>query len=566
MTNIESRALIISPHQDDAILSVGAFAHENYGDIRVLNLFTRSSAHMIEGVSNDPEVVSAIRRGEDEAVAGLYGFTFKDAGFSDAEERGIAWNDVSAPVDVSLRSELEETIASFIYAEGSSDSTVYLPAAFGLHPDHYLTLQAGLRASINHPLRIYADQPYYFSPHGARHGALDMLTKRDAISYPFDVALKTDMLRLYPSQLTPERIKFLSDAEREYYWEVAMIARQALITAAESRRNLHTVRFGDSRWLHVTKASYGTATRQFVDVEVQNYDSELIKTPLMIESHHIEGLGDVRFARHAGVNTVDYMDYEGMRSYDAGSLAQLKDQARVSGAQYIWFSGMRERDGYLLLLEHATTGLSETFEGISSYITTCHPNGFNAWLASKDSIQRKKFRQIFRKLDMLTEENDVIFELKSGTTAMLQDFLALQRERAIVTGMDAFIENMEYRDFLEKAVAKGLVSFANLVINNKTVATLAILDDEKNQSLAILAQGFDNEWAYYSPSYIAMYKLIELAHNHQYRSVDFLRGDERYKAYFTDTREVLYKHLEALAEVSSGEWSSVCEYVKGYEE
>ncbi len=64
----ERNAFVVSPHQDDAVISLGNHLVK-YGHVYVANVFTVSDSHMLPGVSDDPRVVSAIRRAEDAAVA-----------------------------------------------------------------------------------------------------------------------------------------------------------------------------------------------------------------------------------------------------------------------------------------------------------------------------------------------------------------------------------------------------------------------------------------------------------------------------------------------------------------
>ena len=64
----ERKAYVVSPHQDDAVLSIGMILRE-YGRVDIANLFTLSDSHILPNVDMSKEAVSLMRHEEDKSVA-----------------------------------------------------------------------------------------------------------------------------------------------------------------------------------------------------------------------------------------------------------------------------------------------------------------------------------------------------------------------------------------------------------------------------------------------------------------------------------------------------------------
>ena len=143
---LRSHAVVISPHQDDAAISLGDHLLKYPpGNVHVVNIFTHSNSHMLAGVSDDPDVVSPIRAAEDQRVADQFRYNFTDLGLSDSEIRGTEWNDHDAPIDPDVLQQAADRIAGHL---GHHSLDLYIPAGFGLHPDHYLALLACSRSAL----------------------------------------------------------------------------------------------------------------------------------------------------------------------------------------------------------------------------------------------------------------------------------------------------------------------------------------------------------------------------------------------------------------------------------
>jgi len=202
-----SAALVVSPHSDDAAISIGSTIYHAFDRCVILTPFSRSMANML-GVRHE---VTALRKVEDAAVARAYGFRFEYADFPDTSIRGVKWDAPDAPVDAALLDALcgwlRERVAA--HAEDAGDLVIFYPAAIGGHPDHRLCALAARRIVPRFAAAlVYVEQPYAhevgqpLGPHAQRR--------------PFDSGFKRQMLRLYPSQLTDERVELLVRLGAEY--------------------------------------------------------------------------------------------------------------------------------------------------------------------------------------------------------------------------------------------------------------------------------------------------------------------------------------------------------------
>ncbi|MDD3998906.1 MAG: hypothetical protein PHR98_02250 [Candidatus Shapirobacteria bacterium] len=223
MTNQE--AVVISPHIDDAVISLGSHLYQSYGRVDVLNVFNLSQ-ETITGV--EIPQVSSERKKEDKQVTVEFGFNFSYADLPDTSLRGVRWDDPTAPLNEELLNQQADWLLGQIRKFPTS-STVFIPASFGLHPDHYLTTCAFSDGLLQNELKqrqffVYADLPYYFQPRFRRfqHNGHDLLVSDGHINkMEIDQELKQRMLSAYLSQLSQKRIDLLTVTHtKEYFWNV----------------------------------------------------------------------------------------------------------------------------------------------------------------------------------------------------------------------------------------------------------------------------------------------------------------------------------------------------------
>ncbi len=165
------RAVIVSPHLDDAVFSCGGeidrLAKE--GPVLVLNLFTRYLADIkIRGV-----VLGEERYQEEADAADFLGYESHNMGELDVTFRRDAYRSLGnifrPPVDEDMAwlPELREKV--FLFLAGLEFEQLYVPLGIGWHVDHVLTHLVFEPWAGRAGLLYYEDAPYCLIPHTTRY-------------------------------------------------------------------------------------------------------------------------------------------------------------------------------------------------------------------------------------------------------------------------------------------------------------------------------------------------------------------------------------------------------------
>lgn len=219
------KAIVISPHRDDAVISIGDYVYKNYQKVIVLNVFTQSIGSIIKMPDSK---ISQVRRVEDNIIAKKWNFKFLDCPFPDTSLRGVRWNNYKAKIDLELRRDIQKCIFEKL-KDQSGKYDFFIPASYGLHPDHYLCTLAFSDGKLFELLKkvnffVYCDQQYYYEGRAFHKGHKYLNNHSTLNSYKFDQERKRKMISVYRSQLTPRRIKLLTSAiKHEYFWETSPI-------------------------------------------------------------------------------------------------------------------------------------------------------------------------------------------------------------------------------------------------------------------------------------------------------------------------------------------------------
>lgn len=230
-----NKAIVISPHRDDAVISIGGYVYKNYQDVVVLNIFTQSVGAIIKIPDNK---ISQLRRKEDNAIAKKWNFKFLDCHFSDSSLRNVRWNNYRAKVDLELLKGIQKCIFDRLNDQ-KSKYDLYIPASYGLHPDHYLCTLAFSSGKLFELLKkinffVYCDQQYYYEGKAFHEGHRYLNRQAALNTYKFNPEWKRKMVSVYRSQLSPKRIKLLtSTIKNEYFWETSPIFFK------KSKRRIH---------------------------------------------------------------------------------------------------------------------------------------------------------------------------------------------------------------------------------------------------------------------------------------------------------------------------------------
>lgn len=222
------RLWIISPHIDDAVLSMGGTIHDfitKAFELQVVYVFSKSS-WCNETIYSGPlsqDHVTTLRKAEEHRASALgrYDFTFLD--FLDAPLR-------EGYTVTQLKSMVEDIEQALRYIISPSD-TVFFPLGL-FHPDHILIREIGkVFHEQQYHILFYEDMPYMTDAgvdyaslcKDLRAMGLEKLTNR------IDFAAKHRMLKQYKSQVSEDWIgglkcyayNPLDESYYERFWQPA---------------------------------------------------------------------------------------------------------------------------------------------------------------------------------------------------------------------------------------------------------------------------------------------------------------------------------------------------------
>jgi LmbE family N-acetylglucosaminyl deacetylase len=221
---------IISPHIDDAVLSLGGLIiNRTANDKRVTveNIFTVSDwvnpESIKQGVSYQFEDklagITAIRKSEEKNVSEKLNYI---ANFWDLLDAPLRGND-----DINLSTLVETKIKSFL----TKDDTCYFPLGFG-HPDHTIARTAGIKL-FNQRFNVffYEDMPYAaFGDYNYQEQCNFLLNNGLTPGFEeIDIEAKIEALQLYGSQVSYDWLKGIKNYSYnafensffERYWQPA---------------------------------------------------------------------------------------------------------------------------------------------------------------------------------------------------------------------------------------------------------------------------------------------------------------------------------------------------------
>ena len=265
-TGARRRIMVIEPHSDDAVLSVGGtmWARRHDVEFTIVTVFSRSIYTSYFHSARDyfdVETVTALRRAESERVARLLHAQHRDLDLQDAtlRHRDDSWDRdrflanrpaVSASNNRRpSRAEFERVRQVIQQVLLSCDADeVWSPMAVGSHSDHHLARDACLATLVEHPellsrytVRLYQDTPYDGQFPGHAPAIVLQLRSWGATLESEDVPiddLLDDKLRLvsvYASQFKADAVRKgieLSGATgqspglHEHLWRLAVVPRE----------------------------------------------------------------------------------------------------------------------------------------------------------------------------------------------------------------------------------------------------------------------------------------------------------------------------------------------------
>lgn len=215
------RYVIVSPHLDDAPLSLGGHMLQWGRRCLVLDLFSTVSWWRLPIESHEDPKIQQCRDAEEDLVAELTGATVRRVGLMEAPRRGYPLGEIFT-ADVRTDEAAGKTVQTSVMKLASEGEYVwYLPLGVGNHVDHRIARDSALAALLaaNVPeerIRFFEDL-YYAARLDGVPDFSDFVPRRKLVVADeawIDVGLKMTLLRAYWSQLTLSQIVSVGEYAR----------------------------------------------------------------------------------------------------------------------------------------------------------------------------------------------------------------------------------------------------------------------------------------------------------------------------------------------------------------
>jgi LmbE family N-acetylglucosaminyl deacetylase len=211
------KIIIVSPHLDDAALSLGARMLKWKHRCLVLDIFSMASWWRFPFDSPSDPRIQLVRDAEEDLMAKLVGCQVQKMGLPEAPRRGYTLENLFTAEMLPQDAEVAETIRGRLQPFMSDPHQQwFLPLGVGNHVDHRLARNTVLAALLqaNVPpqrIRFYEDLFY-----AAQSPGIPDFTEfipghrlKLAEQTPIDVRMKTRLLQVYGSQLTWSQIRMV---------------------------------------------------------------------------------------------------------------------------------------------------------------------------------------------------------------------------------------------------------------------------------------------------------------------------------------------------------------------
>jgi LmbE family N-acetylglucosaminyl deacetylase len=213
MNQVEKMAptLVISPHMDDAALSLGlALLAGSLGKKpTIVNVFTRSNYTIDNAGTGDVEVVTEIRKAEEKRACQLMRVNVEFLDFEEVLVRGVVkaeellkkrYNPARDPI----YGRVAETLTALV--ETAMPAVVIFPLALGGHVEHRLLNNIGrdFLSSGKTNIAFYEDLPYASTTAIRKIKRVARRLNRNLVSFALpgvEIENKVSLLKTYKSQL-----------------------------------------------------------------------------------------------------------------------------------------------------------------------------------------------------------------------------------------------------------------------------------------------------------------------------------------------------------------------------
>lgn len=207
---MRNKSIIISPHSDDTILSVGGrlLSNPEQEKFSVLNTFSTCASTIIAGLT-DVEKITQMNNAEELNALGSIGVGVEFMYLPEVLLRGYKRWDM--PPEYPKDNKVRENIRSRIVYLAKDAHRFYFPLGIGNHTDHVLSTDVAIELSkrgvfTRKELFFYEDLPYSFENGGIDErlskieSALEGELEKRVLDISAQIKKKINLVKVYKSQ------------------------------------------------------------------------------------------------------------------------------------------------------------------------------------------------------------------------------------------------------------------------------------------------------------------------------------------------------------------------------
>lgn len=176
------------------------------------------------------------------------------------------------------------------------------------------------------------------------------------------------------------------------------------------------------------------------------------------------------------------------------------------------------------------------------YYISLHQN-WDSIYEDFNSIIRNIIKKKIKRLEVIGEIKFIEANSYDDIKKLFPIFLTLNTKRLRMMNVTSPFLEPSFLAFHEAVINEfedpEITRLFLLYIKDKPIAGLYIFND--NNTWFYYQSGFDTDWKQYSPGTLLMYHAIKCAFDRKAHEFDFLRGNEKYKSYWTKEKRINIK-------------------------
>ena len=222
-----------------------------------------------------------------------------------------------------------------------------------------------------------------------------------------------------------------------------------------------------------------------------------------------------------------------------------KNSADWNWAELIYIA---ETSPYMQLWEKAGRGFDKCIKELRDVSVIIDLSGHQGWEGYFKSLNKKVRSDIVRQENNIGKAGKLEFEVASGygpVRSIMNDFFEIHKKRWAEKKMPSQFGDGRLRErYLSLAVSlekEGIVELSSLKLDSKTIALH--YGFVFGGRYYWYTPAFDPEYQKFSPGKLLLSRTIKSAMGRGIKTFDLLRGEERYKFFWTNKKIDLYRFI-----------------------